>query len=169
MAEGGSGPVQSASNTRGIRVARWLFAGNRDRHVVEVLSRGLDSRRLETWVDGQFVVAAARPSHPDPWAITEVGEIDGYEVCVGVASRRAGAAVCDLFVDGISLTTAEPISVVVERPELSEVNSARSWLRQDDGSLHVAGCFCLTLLTLLAMFAVGYVFSILYALANWGY
>lgn len=157
MAEGGSDQVEPAANTRGARIARWTFTGDRGAHVVEVFSRGLGSPRLETWVDGQFVVAADMPSHPDPWTIMEAGEIDGYEVCAGVESREGGTGSCDLFVDGISLTTAEPISAIVERSALAEVDIAKSWIRRDDVRLRAAGCYFSILVAIVALIALAFI------------
>ena len=68
---------------------------------------------VDALVDGKFAARADRPDEYRPWAYLELGAVEGREVGVYLESRNDGATfVTDLFVDGFSQLTADPISTL---------------------------------------------------------
>ena len=111
MGDDSSFPVQAAPPSAGRGpIASWHIAGSKGTHLIEVVP-GLHRRKLEALVDRRFAAEANAPDSLDPWALLEIGEADGCEVCAYVESRDDGVTfVTDLFVDGYSTLSGEDVS-----------------------------------------------------------
>ena len=72
------------------RIAEWQIDGSRRSHQIAVVS-SVGERMLDALVDGRLAAKADRPSALKPWAVLELGAVDGCEVCAYLESRDDGA------------------------------------------------------------------------------
>jgi hypothetical protein len=143
------------------RIAEWQIDGSRRSHQIAVVS-SVGERMLDALVDGRLAAKADRPSALKPWAVLELGVVDGCEVCAYLESRDDGATfVTDLFVDGFSELTGEPISTLDLR--IADAEAYPTWVPADHSRL-VTGIVLAAGIGALAYLAMWW-----YVLANWGY
>lgn len=98
------------------RLGTWTFQGATGTHTIELVSGEHGSGKTRVRVDGQPARAIETSKRPNFVFVSGRGGIDGHEVSAYVQKRGRKANVeCDVFVDGVSLTTGEPVRVVWDR------------------------------------------------------
>lgn len=153
---------QAPATPRRVRmtqIARWDVDGSTRAHHIEVVSSD-GEQMVDALIDGKFAARADRSNESGPWAYLELGVVDGREVGVYVESRDGGATfVTDLFVDGFSELTSDPISTLDARIADAEMYPTR--LQPHYRKLAIG------LLLLAAVIAVAVVAFLWYLLASY--
>jgi hypothetical protein len=97
-------------------IATWAIPGSLGPHRVDVVSGILGSGKLQVWLDGQLALTMDKPKALNRVVVSPAGTFDGHEVVVYAESADGGVSVsCDLFVDGRSMATGEPLGVIDKR------------------------------------------------------
>ena len=71
---------------------------------------------IQAVIDGQVVLTVPKPKGDNSAVASEPCPVDGHMIVVYAERRGAGQMIrCDLFVDGNSMTTGEPMTVIPQR------------------------------------------------------
>jgi hypothetical protein len=122
------------------RFGTWQIPGPNGPQAL-VLSRFSGTGCIDGLVDGRTVLSLLKPSGDRTAIASTPATVDGHQVVVYAETRDLGQTIlCDVFVDGYSLTTREPISVIPHRRAAIErlasgaqgyTSRRTSWLERD--------------------------------------
>jgi hypothetical protein len=97
-------------------IGSWPVAGPSGLHRLDVACGMLGSGKIQAWVDGRLVLVFDKPKSLQPALVSPPSTVDGQEVVIYAESADGGVNInCDAFVNGRSLSTGEPITVVEKR------------------------------------------------------
>jgi hypothetical protein len=98
------------------RLRSWTFKGAVAPHRLDIVTGMVGSGKMQAWLDGRLALTLDRPRALKPVVMSRPGMVDGYEMVIYAETPDTGATVrCDVFVNDVSITTGEPITVVRER------------------------------------------------------
>jgi hypothetical protein len=99
----------------------WLIPGPTDQQQL-VLESDPAGEWIEASVDGRVLLTVPKPSASCPSASSAPCVVDGHELLVYAVTWDGGRSVrCDVFVDGYSLSTHRPISVIEQREAAARI------------------------------------------------
>ena len=109
-----SPPIQPAHD--GVtKFGEWLIPGPTGEQQL-VLESDPTGEWIEASVDGRILLTVPKPSASCPSVSSAPCVVDGHEVLVhAVTWDRGSSARCDVFVDGYSLSTRHPVSVIAQQ------------------------------------------------------
>jgi hypothetical protein len=111
-----SGPDAATWGPGWSPLGTWTIPGATAIHRLDVVCGILGSGKIQGWVDGQLAITLDKPKSLNPVVISGPGLVDGRTVLIYAESPDGGLTVtCDVFVDGRSLVTGEPIGVIPKR------------------------------------------------------
>jgi hypothetical protein len=85
-----------------------------------VIASDPEGEWIEATLDDQIILTVPRPGPSTPAVTSHAAFADGHEIVLYAETWDAGRTVCcDLFLDGRSLTTGEPIAFIAQRVRLA--------------------------------------------------
>jgi hypothetical protein len=116
-------------------LGRWAIPGATAVHRLDVVCGILGSGKIQGWLDGQLSITLDKPKSLNPVVISGPGMIDGRHVVIYAESADGGLTVhCDVFVDGRSLDSGEPLSVIPARASTVHLRSPE-WISKRSAEL----------------------------------
>ena len=101
------------------RFGVWPIPGRRGWQTL-VVGSDPSGRWIEAALGNRIVLTMSRPSADCPSVVSAPVRVNDHEIVLYSETRTGGWSVlCDVFVDGFSLTTGEPIGVIQLRAEAS--------------------------------------------------
>jgi hypothetical protein len=98
----------------------WLVPASPDPKWLAIASAP-DGAWIEATIEGDIVVTIPRPRGSTPAVKSKPEPVDGHEIVLYAETWDGGRTVlCDLFLDGRSITTGEPVSAIGQRMALAE-------------------------------------------------
>jgi hypothetical protein len=94
----------------------WAVLGLAGTHRLDVVCGVIGSGKIQGWVDGRLAITLDKPKSLNPVVVSGPGFVDGNELIIYAESADGGVNVrCDVFANGRSLSTGEPLGVIPTR------------------------------------------------------
>lgn len=91
----------------------WAIPGLAGTHRLDVVCGVIGSGKIQGWIDGQLAITLDKPKSLNSVVVSGPGFVDGNELIIYAESADGGVTVrCDIFVNGRSMSTGEPLGVI---------------------------------------------------------